>query len=206
MARADSSSKVGRYLLLPPRLPLCRPSEAAEAAWPLDIRSNVSTNYSNGSNGKWLVLCDELFEEVCDDFTVRKLDISLAEKRVLFDAEWVSQVTYELITKPARPRRRNANRSGRGRTPISAGPGSERQSISEPPLADSGESGEPTSVRTLPPVAHRPTASEHAVSGLAVLDDIANSKTQNNSGTSMPTATGQGSGRGGPAWFTTILN
>ncbi|PPJ55811.1 hypothetical protein CBER1_01596 [Cercospora berteroae] len=159
----------------------------------------------SGSNGKWLVLCDELFEEVCDDFTVRKLDISLAEKRALFDAEWVSQVTYELITKPARPRRRNANRSNRGRTPNSAGPAPERHSTSEPSLADSGNWSEPTSQRTLPPATHRPTANEHAVLGPAVPNDTANSKTQSTGGTSTPNANDQ-TFRGGPAWFTTILN
>ncbi|EMF17395.1 uncharacterized protein SEPMUDRAFT_122781, partial [Sphaerulina musiva SO2202] len=64
-----------------------------------------------GSNGKWLVLCEELFEEVCCEFTIRKLDLTPGEIRAIFDAEWVSQVTYELVTKPARPRRRNAQRA-----------------------------------------------------------------------------------------------
>ncbi|KAF2209275.1 hypothetical protein CERZMDRAFT_100480 [Cercospora zeae-maydis SCOH1-5] len=225
MARADSSSKA---LIKAAIRSKCHRVAHRYPEQRLHRLQQVDT--SCGSNGKWLVLCDELFEEVCDDFTVRKLDMSLAEKRVLFDAEWVSQVTYgtvglppcspqppaeyaadvhkELITKPARPRRRNANHSGRGRTPNSAGPGSKRQSVSEPPLADFGDSSEPTSLQTLPLVAHRATASAHAVSGLPVLDDMANSKMQTTSETSTPTATAtdQNARRGGPAWFTTILN
>lgn len=68
----------------------------------------------HGSNVKWLVLSDELFDEVCSDFTIRKLDMSRQQKRAMFDAEWVSQVTYELITKPARPRRGRQQSSGDG--------------------------------------------------------------------------------------------
>lgn len=30
--------------------------------------------------------------------TIQKLDMDRAEKRALFDADWVPQVTYELIT------------------------------------------------------------------------------------------------------------
>ncbi|KAK4495333.1 hypothetical protein PRZ48_013664 [Zasmidium cellare] len=65
----------------------------------------------HGSNVKWLVLSDELFEQVCEDFTIRRLSISREAKRSLFDAECVSQITYELITKPARPRRAQQSRS-----------------------------------------------------------------------------------------------
>jgi len=52
------------------------------------------TSKDSGSNGKWLVLCEELFEEVCCEFTIRKLDLTPGEIRAIFDAEWVSQVTY----------------------------------------------------------------------------------------------------------------
>lgn len=45
---------------------------------------------------KWLVLSDELFDEVCSEFTIKKLELSHEEKRALFDADWVPQVTYEL--------------------------------------------------------------------------------------------------------------
>ncbi|CZT17128.1 uncharacterized protein RCC_02960 [Ramularia collo-cygni] len=62
----------------------------------------------HGSNVKWLVLSEELFDEVCSEFTIQKLDMDRAEKRALFDADWVPQVTYELITKPSRPRRRRS--------------------------------------------------------------------------------------------------
>lgn len=156
-------------------------------------------------------------------FTLR--DISLAEKRALFDAEWVSQVTYgmtdpslcsvklraenatdlltELITKPARPRRRNANRANRGRTPNSAGP--ERYSTSEPLLSDSGNWSEPASQRNLSPATYHPTADEHAIPGPVAPNDTANSKAQSTGGTSTPNANDQNF-RAGPAWFTTILN
>ena len=60
----------------------------------------------HGSHVRWLVLSEELFTEVCSEFTVQKLDMNVADKRAIFDLEWVPQVTYELVTKPGRPRRR----------------------------------------------------------------------------------------------------
>lgn len=100
MARADSSAKAlvkaairSRCHLIAQRYP------------------DQNLDRLHGSNGKWLVLCEELFEEVCCEFTIRKLDLTPGEIRAIFDAEWVSQVTYELVTKPARPRRRNAQRA-----------------------------------------------------------------------------------------------
>ncbi|KAI5370626.1 hypothetical protein Slin14017_G015050 [Septoria linicola] len=117
MARADSSSKA--------LIKAAIRSERAEL-----------TRDGSGSNGKWLVLCDELYEEVCTEFTVRKLDIGPLEKRALFDAEWVSQVTYELITKPARPKRRNAQRANTERATDSVEPVSSSQRMCSPMIAD----------------------------------------------------------------------
>ncbi|CAK1354889.1 unnamed protein product [Cercospora beticola] len=118
-------------------------------------------------------------------------------------AKNATDLLTELITKPARPRRRNANRANRGRTPNSAGP--ERHGASEPLLSDSGNWSEPTSQRNLSPATSHPTANEHAVLGPAVPNETANSKTQSTGGSSTPNANDQNF-RTGPAWFTTILN